>query len=97
MSETRSATRWTVPNCSIHCALAFSVLAQLCGPKANESEMGVALFTKNDEERNFDVDFDFDFFLEEQQYYIFTISVLLLVDFGLELFSRKGDYAYREY
>ena len=26
--------------------VAFSVLAQLCGPMANETEVGVALFTK---------------------------------------------------
>ena len=29
--------------------LAFTVLAQLCDPKANEAEMGAALFTKNGE------------------------------------------------
>ena len=28
---------------------AFTVLAQLCGPKANEAQMGSALFTKNGE------------------------------------------------
>ena len=27
--------------------VAFAVLAQLCGPKANETEMGAALFSKN--------------------------------------------------
>ena len=37
--------------------VAFTVLAQLCGPKANEAEMGAALFTKNGEGRNFDFDF----------------------------------------
>ena len=31
--------------------VAFTVLARLCGPKANETEMGVALFTKNGEGR----------------------------------------------
>ena len=36
--------------------VAFTVLAQLCGPKANETEMGDALFTKSDEGRNFDFD-----------------------------------------
>ena len=36
---------------------AFTVLAQLCGPKANETEMGATLFTKNGEQRNFDFDF----------------------------------------
>ena len=30
---------------------AFTVLAQLRDPKANEAEMGAALFTKNDEGR----------------------------------------------
>ena len=30
------------------------MLAQLCGPKANETEMGAALFNKNAEGRNFD-------------------------------------------
>ena len=30
------------------------MLAQLCGPKDNESEMGAAIFTKNDDGRNFD-------------------------------------------
>ena len=29
-------------------SVASTVLAQLCGPKANETEMGSALFTKND-------------------------------------------------
>ena len=37
--------------------VAFTVLAQLCGPKANETEMGAVLFTKSDERRNFDFDF----------------------------------------
>ena len=37
--------------------VAFTVLAQLCGPKANETEMDAALFTKNDEGWNFDFDF----------------------------------------
>ena len=35
--------------------VAFAVLAQLCGRKANEMEMGAALFTKNGEGRNFDL------------------------------------------
>ena len=35
----------------------FTVLAQLCGPKANEAEMGATLFTKNGKGRNFDFDF----------------------------------------
>ena len=34
--------------------VAFTVVAQLCGLTANETEMGVALFTKNGEGRNFD-------------------------------------------
>ena len=34
--------------------VAFTVLAQLCGLKANETAMGTALFTKNGEGRNFD-------------------------------------------
>ena len=34
--------------------VAFTVLAQLCGPKANETEMGAALVAKNGERRNFD-------------------------------------------
>ena len=35
--------------------VAFTVLAQLCGPTANETEMGATpLFTKNGEGRNFD-------------------------------------------
>ena len=34
--------------------VAYNVLAKLCGPKANESEMGAALFTNNGEGRNFD-------------------------------------------
>ena len=37
--------------------VAFTVLAQLCGPKANETEMGAALFTKDGDGRNFDFDF----------------------------------------
>ena len=35
--------------------VAFTVLAQLCGPKAKETEMGAALFTKNGEGRNSDL------------------------------------------
>ena len=38
-------------------AVAFTVPAQLCGQKANETEMGAALFIKNGEGRNFDFDF----------------------------------------
>ena len=34
--------------------VAFTVLEELCGPKANETEMGAALFTKNDEGKKFD-------------------------------------------
>ena len=34
--------------------VAFTVFAQLCGPKANETEMGAALLTKNGEGRKFD-------------------------------------------
>ena len=34
--------------------IALTVLAQLCGPKANETEMGAALFTNNGDGRNFD-------------------------------------------
>ena len=33
--------------------VAFNVHAQQCGLKANETEMGAALFTKNGEGRNF--------------------------------------------
>ena len=36
---------------------ALTVFAQLGGPRANETEMGAALFTKNGERRNFDFDF----------------------------------------
>ena len=31
--------------------VAFTLLAQLCGPKANETEIGTAFFNKNDEGR----------------------------------------------
>ena len=34
--------------------VSFTVFAQLCGPKANETEMGATLFPKNGEGRNFD-------------------------------------------
>ena len=34
--------------------VALAGLAQLCGPKANATEVGAALFTKNGEGRNFD-------------------------------------------
>ena len=34
--------------------VAFTVLASLCGPHANQTETGAALFTKNGEERHFD-------------------------------------------
>ena len=36
--------------------VAFTVLAQLCGPKANETEKGSTLFTKNGEGRKLDFD-----------------------------------------
>ena len=39
--------------------VAFTVLAQLCGRKANETEMGAAPFTKNGEGMNFDFVFDY--------------------------------------
>ena len=39
-TEADSATRWAAPT------VAFTVLAQLCGSKANETEMGATLFTK---------------------------------------------------
>ena len=42
--------------------VSFTVLAQLCGPKANQTEIGATLFTRNGEGRNS----DFDFFLEKQ-------------------------------
>ena len=32
----------------------FTVFSQHCAPKANETEMGAALFTKNNEGRNFE-------------------------------------------
>ena len=41
-----------------HPTVAFTVLAQLFGPKANETEMGAALFTNGGKGRNFDFDFD---------------------------------------
>ena len=37
--------------------VAFIVLAQLCGPKSNEAEIGTTLSTQNGEGRNFDFDF----------------------------------------
>ena len=43
--------------------VAFTVLAHLCDPKANVTEMGAALFNKNGEGRNF----DFDFFINYLQ------------------------------
>ena len=46
-SETHSATRWLAQT------VAFTVLAQLCRPKANETEMDTALFTNNGEGRTF--------------------------------------------
>ena len=55
-SETGSVTRW--PKVALHLppTVAFTVLAWPCGLKANETEMGDALFTKNGEGRNFDSD-----------------------------------------
>ena len=38
--------------------VAFTVFAQLCGSKANETEMGAALFTKNGEGSNLTLAFD---------------------------------------
>ena len=37
--------------------VALTVLAQLCGPKANETEMGATLFAKNGEGRKFAFEF----------------------------------------
>ena len=37
--------------------VALTVFAQLCDPKAKETEMGAAFFTNNGEGRNFDFDF----------------------------------------
>ena len=37
-------------------AVAFTVLPQLCGPKANETDIGATLFTKIVEGRNFEFD-----------------------------------------
>ena len=34
--------------------VAFNVLTQLCDPRANETKMATALFTKNGEGRSFD-------------------------------------------
>ena len=45
--------RWPTPNCIIHCVCTAVWLA----PKANETEMGVAIFTQNDEGRNSHFDF----------------------------------------
>ena len=45
--ETHCATRWPAPN------VAFTVLAQQCDPKANETELGTALFTRTGEGRDF--------------------------------------------
>ena len=39
-------------------AVAFTILAQLCGPKANATEMGAALFTKHGEGRDFGLGYD---------------------------------------
>ena len=39
--------------------LAFTVVAQLCDPKANELEMGLTLLSKNGEGRRRSFDFDF--------------------------------------
>ena len=38
--------------------VAFTVLARLCGPKASETEMGTALFTKNVEGRTLSCSFE---------------------------------------
>ena len=46
-SETHSATRWPA-------TVAFTVLAQLCDPKANGRDLGAVLFT-NGKRRNFDL------------------------------------------
>ena len=40
-SKYHSATRWLASNCSIHCACIA------VWPKANETELGAALITKN--------------------------------------------------
>ena len=41
-----------LPNASPQLRVACTVFAQLCGPKANETEVGAVLFTKNGEGRN---------------------------------------------
>ena len=38
--------------------VAFTVFAQLCGHKVNETEMGAVLFTENGGGRNFDIHFE---------------------------------------
>ena len=45
----------TVPPDGLPPTVAFTVLAQLCGPKANEAEVGAALFTRSGEGRDFDL------------------------------------------
>ena len=47
----------TVPPDGQPPTVAFIVLTQLFGPKANETEMGATLFTKNGEGSNFDFDY----------------------------------------
>ena len=53
--------------------VAFTVLAQLCGRKANETEMDAALFTKNSKGNNFD--FEIIFILKNNPCCAFVMSV----------------------
>ena len=63
-------------------SVACTMLAHLCSPKANETEMGATLFTKNGEGRNFDF---FFIFLEDLKFYLEEDYTLNLLSFSFSL------------
>ena len=65
--------------------VAFIALAQLCGPKANETEMGDALFTRNGEGRNFDFDVFCIFVCKRMAHFIQGMCIFRLY---LPIFSK---------
>ena len=71
--------------------VAFTVLAQLCGPKANETEMGAALFTKNGEGSNFDVDFELIDGEERRERGYFKCETPITVDICFNLVGWTND------
>ena len=67
----------------------FTVLAQLCGPKVNETEMGAALFTKTGEGRNFYFDL---ISISINVFQVYFATMILVMDRGsvASVFCAEG-------